>query len=81
MAEYARIRQTIGAQAHGQNVSGAPLRQGSMQTSGTPMGTSDAPATQQPYFQELDQREPGRLARVEPSDLLFEEPVTREEAR
>lgn len=81
MAEYARIRQTIGAQAHGQNVSGAPLRQGSMQMSGTTMSTSDAPATQQPYFQELDQREPGRLARVEPSDLLFEEPATREEAR
>jgi hypothetical protein len=75
MAEYARIRQTIGAQAAGQRGTDAAPRTVA-QIAAVP--SSDAPATQQPYFHELDQREPGRLARVEPSDLLFEEPAATE---
>jgi hypothetical protein len=79
MAEYARIRQAIGVEAAGQRSTSTPQRV--VGQNAPPTASSDAPATQQPYFQELDQREPVRLARVEPSDLLFEEPAVTEERR
>jgi hypothetical protein len=79
MAEYARIRQAIGVETSGQRSTGTSQRTAAQ--SAPVARESDAPATQQPYFQELDQREPGRLARVEPSDLLFEEPAGVEERR
>jgi DNA polymerase III delta prime subunit len=63
-AEYARIRRAVVPSGSAHNV-----RVCAAASNAPPMPTFAAvPVTQQPHFTELEQREPQRLARVEPSD-------------
>jgi hypothetical protein len=73
MAEYARVRQTIGSAESAAALSlRAPAGQRGAPVPPVPMGGADARPTQQPHFAELDQRPASRLTRAEPDDMQAE---------
>lgn len=84
MAEYARIRRAVapGSEQRERRGGSFDTRAISTPTMAPAVASADAPVTQQPHFTELEQREPPRLARVEPSDALLDIAVEYEpEAR